>query len=416
MQVVIIGNGAAGNAVATKIKEINPNAMVTLISDEDYPFYSPCVLHLYISGDVEKQRVFLKEDRINRGVQKILGRTVEKIDGPNRKVLLGDGELTFDSLIIATGSQSIIPKIDGIDKKGIFPLKTLGDADGILAYAGRSAAIVGSGPIGVEAAMGLKKMGMQVSIVEMKNRILPRIFDEKPANIIQGILNKMGIETFVGEKAVQVLGNRTVSGLETDAREIKCDMIIMAAGMKPRVDLAGSAGTKIGGLGGILTDERMMTNVESVYACGDCVESRDIITGENNLNQIWPNAVMQGRAAAFNCLGLSKKYRGFTSLVGIDIFGMHAASIGYSTEMHGNKDLEVIEKTHRNNYRRLLLDDGKIVGAQYVGKTNDIGFLFGAVSKRVCLSELKKLMGKRKHMLVDPLMVACRSWVESVSG
>jgi len=412
MQIVIIGNGAAGNAACAAIRGTNAEAKITLISDESFPFYSPCVFPMYLSGEVERQRLFLREVDDAMRVTRILGKKVLKIDVKNQKVLLEDEELKYDSLIIASGSKPIIPKIEGIDKLGVFCLKTIEDVDRILAYGGKRVAVIGSGPIGVEAAIALRKRGLQVSIIELMDRILPRLFDKKPSNIIEGIIRENGIKIFTDEKVVQILGSERVRGIETDTREIKCDVAIVAVGMRPRAELAKSAKIKIGGLGGILTDERMRTSVENVYSCGDCVESYDIILGKNTLNLIWPNAVLQGEIAGLNCLGVNKRYRGFTNVVCIDIFGARAVSLGHPVVLVDEKDgLEEIERAYGKIYYKIILKDGNIMGVQSIGEIKDIGVMFNAMGKRIKLQEIKKILGKREFVYTSPWLAKLKRYV-----
>lgn len=406
MQIVIVGNGAAANAASAVIKRTNADAKITLVSDENFPFYSPCVFPLYLSGEVKRESVFLKSGGNDRGVKRILGRKVSKIDTKNQEVLIEGAELKYDSLIIASGSKPIVPKIDGINKAGVFCLKTIEDADKILAYGGKRAVVVGSGPIGVESAVALRRRGLRVSIIELMDRILPRLFDRKPSSLIEGAIRKMGIKIFTEERVVQILGNDKVNGIETDAREIKCDIVIVAVGMKPRVELAKSARIKVGELGGIITDEWMRTNVENTYSCGDCVESHDIILDKNTLNLIWPNAVLQGEIAGLNCLGIKRKYRGFTNVVGLDIFGVHVASVGYpAAVIDETEGLDEIERTKGKIYYKITLKDGKIMGIQSVGKIEDISVMFNAMSKGLKLQEIKKLMSKRELIFKNPLFV-----------
>lgn len=403
MQVVIIGNGAAGNSAASVIRELGERAEITMISEEVLPEYSPCVFPNYLSGEMEKQRVFLKSPRdySKAKIRTIFGKRAIEIDVEEGKVLLEGGSLGYDKLLIATGSEPVIPNIEGIYKEGTFTLKTLEDVDRILTHPGRRATIIGSGPTGVETGIALRKRGLEVLLIEELDWVLPKLFDEKPASIIRTALEKRGIKTSTGEKVTKVLGKERVEGIETDGREVKCDMVILAAGMRPRVELAQRAGVKIGKLGGILTDERMMTNIEDIYACGDCTESKDVVTDQNTLNLLWPNAVLQGKAAGHNCIGISKKYQGFMNIVDIDLFGTHIASIGHTATEIGD-GREVIEKSYEMRYSRIILKDGVIVGAQFIGRTEKMGILFRAIWKKARAKEIKRVMGERELLTLNP--------------
>ena len=188
--VVILGNGVAGNTAASTIRHLDSRIEITLISAETYPEYTACALPHYLAGEFERQRLFLKseEDYPAEGIKTIFGRTVSGIDPEKKQVLLGDESLSYDKLIMATGSRPLVPPIPGVDLEGVFSLKSPGDADRILEGLGQTAVVVGSGPIGVETAISLKKQGDQVYLIELLERIMPKIFDEEAASLVAAIL------------------------------------------------------------------------------------------------------------------------------------------------------------------------------------------------------------------------------------
>lgn len=404
MHIVVIGNGVAGNSAASIASKFN--CAITIVSEETFPEYSACALPYYLSGEIARQHVFLKQDKKDAGdgIHTIFGKKVERIDVGNQEVIFESEGLRYDKLVIATGAESIVPRIAGVDKAGIFTLKTLADVDKILAYHKRTVVIIGSGFIGVEAGIALKKSGYEVIFIELLDRILPRAFDRKPADIIKTTLREHEIEVLTEERVVQILGEKGVEGIETESRKIRCDAAILSTGMKPRVDLARSTGIKTGELGGIITNEQMLTNIENIYACGDCVESRDAVTGRNSLQLLWPNAVFQGRTAGYNCMGLHREYRGFVTIVGIDIFGTHVASIGHTgADFQAANHIQIIEKAYTKHSHWIIVKDGAIIGAQFIGKTKDAGAISQAIWKRACLEEIKKTVSRRKLLTINPL-------------
>jgi len=412
---VIVGNGIAGLTAAQIIKKFGPGTDVILVSEEKYPAYSPCVFPSYISSEIGRERIFLNshEDYLKMGIRPIFGKRVLEIDTDEKMVVLEDeNPLQYDKLVIATGSEPIIPRIDGVEKKGVFTLKTLGDVDEFLAYPKKKIAIVGAGFIGVETAIALKMRDYDVTLIESLDHVLPAAFDEEPARIIEMALLRRGIKILTGEKVTQILGGNEFKGIEVGGREIKCDAVVLATGMKPRVDLAERAGIKIGELGGILTDERMSTSAEDVYACGDCTESRDVVTGRSTLNLIWPNAVLQGWVAGHNCVGIPKKYRGFMNIVGIDLFGTPIASIGHTLATIGNGGgCEVVEKARRIYYSGIILKNGTIVGAQFIGRTEKMGALFGAIWKNARMEDIKKVLSERELLTMNPWYMGIRPYL-----
>jgi len=404
MHIVVIGNGVAGNSAASIASKFN--CEITIVSEEAFPEYSACALPYYLSGEITRQHVFLKQDKRNSedGIHTIFNKKVERIDVKNQEVIFEGGSLRFDKLIIATGAESIVPRIAGVDKAGVFTFKTLADVDKILAYHKKTVVIIGSGFIGVEVGIALKKGGCEVIFIELLDRILPRALDRKPGDIIKAILKEHGIGVLTEERVVRILGGKEVEGIETESRKIRCDAAILSTGMRPRVDLARSTGIKIGELGGVVTDEQMLTNIENIYACGDCVESRDAVTGKKSLQLLWPNAVSQGRTAGYNCIGVHHKYRGFVNIVGVDIFGTHVASIGHTAAaFQAAKRIQIIEKAYTKHSHWIIVKDGAILGAQFIGKTKDAGVISQAIWKRACLKEIKETASMQKLLTINPL-------------
>jgi NADH oxidase (H2O2-forming) len=412
MHVVVIGNGVAGNNAASIAGKFN--CEVAILSEEAFPEYSACALPYYLSGEIARQRIFLNQDKRSSEdcIRTIFGKKVERIHVENQEVVFEGEGLHYDKLIIATGAEAIIPKIAGVDKAGVFTFKTLADVDKILAYDKRTVAIIGSGFIGVEVGIALKRSGCEVILIEVLDRILPRAFDRKASDIIRTILSEHGIEVLTEEKVVRILGGRQVEGIETENRKIRCDTVILSAGMRPRVDLARSAGIEIGELGGIVTNEHMLTNIENIYACGDCVESRDAVTDKNSLQLLWPNAVSQGRTAGYNCIGIHSKYRGFVNVVGVDVFGTHVASIGHTeAAFEGAGHIQVIEKAYAKHSHWIIVKDGAIVGAQFIGKTKDAGVISQAIWKRTCLEGIEEIASRQKLLAINPLFTALERYL-----
>ncbi|GAH28708.1 unnamed protein product, partial [marine sediment metagenome] len=276
----------------------------------------------------------------------------------------------------------------------------------------RTVAIIGSGFIGVEVGIALKRGGCEVILIEVLDRILPRAFDRKSSDIIRTILSEHGIEVLTEERVVHILGGRQVEGIETENRKIRCDTVILSTGMRPRVDLARSAGIEIGELGGIVTNEHMLTNIENIYACGDCVESRDAVTDKNSLQLLWPNAVSQGKTAGYNCVGIHSKYQGFVNLVGVDVFGTHVASIGHTrAAFEGAGHIQVIEKAYAKHSHWIIVKDGAIVGAQFIGKTKDAGVISQAIWKRTCLEGIEETASRQKLLAINPLFTALERYL-----
>lgn len=386
MHIVVIGNGIAGNTAALTVKKGNPQANLTLISQENYPLYSPCVLPHYLAGKIDRNQLFLKgvDDYFREGIKIILGKKAESIDVKNKEVSLPNQVVPYDKLVVATGSEVMMPPIEGLNKEGVFPLKSLTDTDRLSGWSGEKAVVIGSGFIGIEVAIALKMRNYQVHIIELLDWILPRAFDEYPASLLAKLLQENDIKLLVKERVNCITGNTRVSGVVTDRRKIKCDTVILATGMKPNGELARKAGLEIGKLGGIAVDREMLTNAPDIYACGDCAETEDLVSGEKALNLLWHNAKQQAEVAGNNCLGKQEKYPGSINITGVDIFGVQAVSMGVTSATVGQdiNKLEIVERSRGLDYLRLIIRDGVLVGVQAVSKIKDLGFLLGAILRK----------------------------------
>jgi len=391
MIVIVLGNGVAGNTASSTLRNLDNQADITIISEETFPEYTACALPHYIAGEFDREQLFLRTNisYSDEKIKTILGQKVTGINPSSKTISLDSQSLSYDKLIIATGSTPVKPPIPGIELDGVFTLKSPGDADRILDNLGKSAVVIGSGPVGVETAIALRKRGVEVHLVEFLDRVMPKIFDEKPASILTEILEKHGMKVFTGERVVSISGNGQVRSAITDKREIECDEVVLSVGMRPNVELAKQAGINIGPLGGISVNRQMETNLDGIYACGDCIETKDMASGKDNLSPLWHNAKRQGIIAAYNCAGIHKIYPGSETITSLDVFGTHAVSFGCIETDNQDEDIEVIEKDTGSNYHRLVISKTRLVGAQSVGDAKDFGALLYAMVKRENLNKIQ---------------------------
>lgn len=389
-RVVILGNGVAGNTALEAIHRNKPLPHVVMLSEEPYPEYSACVLPQYISGDLERRRIFLKSLKDYQGVKTRFGEKVCRIDLAKGRVFLEKGNIPYDRLIIATGGEPMMPSIGGINGKGICSLKTLADADRLARTKAKSVVVIGSGLIGVEAAVALKKKGHKVCLIGRRNWILPRILDEDVGRRAQKILERNGIKVLTGETVKEILRGREVRAVQTEARKIPCDLVVIATGIKPRVDLAVEAGIDIGPLGGIKVNERMETSHPNIYACGDCAESVNPATGKTSLQLRWFNARQMGRLAGLNCMDIKSTYEGTPVGVVLNLFGIAVGSLGQLSQNLKGREVEVLKEDSEGFYIQVLITEDAIAGAQFIGGTEEAGILFTAIQNRLPLRRLSE--------------------------
>ena len=386
MKIVVIGNGIAGNAACSAIcaRSKGNDVKLTLVSDEPYPLYSPCIFTHYISKDIKRSDVFLKSltDYSREGINVLLGYQVQKIDPVNKKILLQGQELTYDRLILATGSRPSIPPTEGVQKRGVRVLKSLRDADYLFRAKGKNVAIIGSGPIGVELAIALRKRNWDVCLIEALDWILPNVFDEKASSMVRRILERHKIEVLTGEKVVAIKGKARVDGvLTSDTRRRETDLVVFATGMQPSSELARGAGIEIGELGGIRTNEQMETSIKDIYACGDCVEGKDPFMLNPKLSLLWPQTVREGTVAGCNSIGEYRSIHWMADVVNLNIFGTFVGAMGQPADGVVHPKAEVLEKEGKQYYHRLVISEGRMVGAQFIGDYEGIGGLLPLIGR-----------------------------------
>jgi NAD(P)H-nitrite reductase large subunit len=396
---VVVGNGIAGISAAYTIRRYNKEAKVIIISEEPHPTYSPCMLPNYLSGEISRERIFIRElsDYSKDNIQLITSVKAITLDPDRKRIILKAGSAAYDKLIVATGSKPIIPPIHGTNRKGVFTFKSIEDGDSICRWQGHTVVVVGSGPIGVEASLALRRRGYQVFLIELLDRILPQIFDEYPASLIQDVLKENGIDVTTQERAVEILGEGSVEGVISDRRKIKCDTVILATGMRPEKDFAEGI-LEQGKLGGIKVNDRMGTSLEDVYACGDCAEAQSLIDGRPILSLLWHNARRQGEVAGSNAVGIPQAYTGSLNVTGVEVFGLKAVSIG-SIGTSLDNDLEIIEVKKNGRYQRLILSNDVLAGVQSINWDENLGLFLAAILRKEKVKTYQDLTSSRKFLL-----------------
>ncbi len=409
MKYLIIGNSAAGISGAEAIRKRDRDGEMIMVSKENYSPYSRCLLSYYLAGDInEKKLLFRPEDFYEKNkIKAVLGKKVRKIEPKKSKVFLDDGEeLTYDRLLIAAGASSKLLKIKGEDKKGVFGLRTVEDAQNILKMVeggAKVAAVLGGGLIGLKAAYGLRKRGLRVKVIIKSNRVLSQMLDEAAAAILRKRIEENGIEVITGLAAGEVLAkDGSVRGLKLDnGEDVDCRLVIIGKGVAPNVDLV--EGTELKTNRGILVDESQETNISHIYAAGDVAETVDIVSGERSINALWPCAVEQGRTAGHN-MALPEsgsreekkcKYAGSIGMNSVEFFDLPVISIGIARPREGGGYEEIVMNLpERSLYRKIVLKDGLIVGAILVGRINNAGVILALIKDKIDVSGLRGEMLK----------------------
>ena len=396
---LIIGNSAGGIGGAEAIRETDKSGAITIISDEPYPAYSrPLISEYLATGCSIKRMLFRPPDFYEKNNIRVLsGEKVVQVNLDEHAVRLESGRtLNWRKLLLATGGVPIVPQIEGIGSRGVFTFITLDDAKAIDNFLNQcrdkvNAVVIGGGLIGVSAAEALVKRGVEVSIVEMKERILSTILDDEASALEEKALTEAGVKLITGRTASKIGSNllgRVNSVSLDDGRQIPCEMVIIAIGVKPRTELVSDSDIKTNQ--GIVVDYHMTTSSPDVYACGDVAEAYDFVYGYNRLTPIWPNAYLGGRVAGFNMAGITTEYAGGTAMNAMKYFGVDIVSAGMVTPL--DDSYEILSEKHDGIYRKVIVKDGLIVGMVLAGDIEKSGIIYSLMKDKVDVNRFKKVL------------------------
>lgn len=365
---VVVGNGIAGITAAQMVIPADENAEVHVLGREKYPYYQRPRLWEFIAGEIEQEKLYFRplDWYAEKGIRIHLDTLVESFDPKAHRLTLADGsKMGYDRLLLATGARSFVPPISGTDKDGVFVLRNLDDALAIKAHAQecKSVAVIGGGLLGLETARALQAAGLDVTVIEYSPYLLPRQLDEEGGRALQVILEEMGLHFLTDAETETILGDGHVTGVRLKSGEIlDCQMVLFSTGIRSRIGLARDAGLEVNR--GVVVDEHLATSAEDVYAAGDVAEFQGITYG------IIPAAIDQARIAAANMVAPeSTLYRGTLRSTTLKIVGVQLTCLGNATA--SEKECDVIRQTDLQNgiYQRLVIQEGKVVGAILLGDT-----------------------------------------------
>jgi NAD(P)H-nitrite reductase large subunit len=366
-RVVVIGNGIAGVTSADHVRRRHSTCEIDVISRERHHLYNRMAITRLIYGRSAMQNLYLLKDQWydeNR-ITTWLNTQVVAIDREQDRVVLGTGDsLPYDRLILTAGSRNFIPQIDGFGRVGTFALREAEDAMRIRAFiqesGARQAVVAGAGPLGLEAAHALKRFGLHVTVLQIGERLLPRQLDVRGSQFLLKYLEGLGLDVIVLAQTASVRGNGTVTGVTLeDGREIDADLFLVCAGITPNVEIAQDAGLEVNR--GVIVDDRMQTSDPKIFAAGDAAEFRGHVSGQ------WPTAVKQGEVAALNALGGEERYVPMPAMTILKVTGVDLTSIGRFEPESDDDSIIVQEDMADRGYRKLVIRDGKIVGAILLG-------------------------------------------------
>jgi NAD(P)H-nitrite reductase large subunit len=397
---VILGAGPAGVIAAETIRKLSPHDTITIIGDEPEPCYSRMAIPYLLMGNIDESGTYLRKSPTHFADLKInmLQALVKSVIAATKTIVLSNGEtVVFDTLLVATGSHPIRPPIAGIDAPGVHPCWTLADARAIMALATPGARVLqlGAGFIGCIIMEALAARGVHLSVVEMGDRMVPRMMGPTAGGMIREWCETKGVEVFTGTKVESIEAGTPLTVRLSNGKTMQADLVISAAGVRPAIGFLENSGITC--LLGVLTDEHLQTNVPGIFAAGDCAEAFDKVSGKTIVSAIQPNASEQARVAATNMVAYAAGREAQTSLPGVtqinvlDTLGLISASFGDWQGALGGEHVELTDK-EQGRHLSLQFRDDVMVGCNSVGWTQHLGVMRGLVEGQVKLGAWKDVL------------------------
>ena len=412
MKILIVGGVAAGTKTAAKLKREDRSAEVTVITKDKDISYAGCGLPYYVGGLIENREELIVNTPAKyaglTGVEVKTGKEAIALCADKKEVIVKDVETgeeeaySYDKLVLTVGASPAKLPIEGTELSGVFQMRTPDDATNIRSYVEenqvKKAVVIGAGFIGLEVAENLKAKGVQVTVIDFASQILPNIVDAEVAVYAKKHLLKEGIRVITGTKAEAIMGDNHVTGVKTSAGLLRCELLIMAAGIRPNTDFLQNSGLEMF-KGTILVDKTMKTNLEDVYAAGDCVMVTNRITGKPQWSPMGSSANMEGRTLAQILTGAKKEYPGVLGTGVVKLPNLNIGRTGLTEEQAKNAGYDVVtvvaptdDKAHYYPdagffITKLIADreSHKLLGVQVLGN--------GAVDKMVDIAVMGINMG-----------------------
>ncbi len=391
MHVAIVGSGVAGVTAARTIRENDPKANISIYTDEKHLYYPRPRLYEVLSGEAKPREIYMFSEQWyeKRGIKVHLNKKVVGIETAKKHLLLENGSrVNYDRLLLANGAHPFVPPIKGVEKTGVFTLRSIKDALAVKEYTKKrkEAIIIGGGLLGLEFAASLRKVGQQVEVVEIFPRLLPRQLDQDGAMILKDRIETRGIKIVLGVKTEEILGKETVSGILLDnGKELSGGLVLISAGVRPNTDLAAEAGIKVEK--GVVVDQYLQTSVNDVYATGDVAEFDGRVYG------IIPATMEQAKISATNMLEKEKQvYKGTIPSNTLKIVGIDLTSMGLvNPEGPQYEEIKKIDK-EKGVYKKIVLQQGRIVGAIILGDRKGVTPIKKLMDQQVEVTKYKDFL------------------------
>ena len=401
---VVVGSGPAGVVAAERIRKLDPLANITLIGAEPEPPYSRMAIPYYLTDKIQENGTYLRKTAMHFEKKniKLAQQTVTSIDTELNRLITDDGVVRrYDKLLIATGSSPTVPPVPGIDSPGVHNCWTLEDARDIvrLAKPGASVVLMGAGFIGCIVLESLALRDVKLTVVEMENRMVPRMMNDVSGNMIKRWCEEKGVAVHTSTRAesIEELGGGKLRVNLSGGQSVEADLVISATGVKPNIDFLSESGVHTDQ--GIVVNDYLQTNDIDIYAAGDVCQGKDFNTGEYTVQAIQPTAVEHGSVAATNMVrGHRTEHIGNLNMNVLDTIGLVSASFGQWMGVPGGDSAELVNED-KYKYLNLQFKDDVLVGASSLGFTQHVGVIRGLIQSETKLGVWKE------RLMKDPLRV-----------
>lgn len=393
-KIVIIGNSAAAIGCVEGVRSVDKNSEIVLIASEKHHTYSRPLISYLLYGKTDEQRMKYRPDSFysDNMVDTMLGKTAVSVDPKGHTVKLESGEvISYDKLMVATGSSPFVPPMKGLDKvEKKFTFMTLDDAHALdkAISAESRVLVIGAGLIGLKCVEGIADKVKEISVVDMADRILPSVLDAEGAELVQKSIEKHGVKFYLNDSAAELEPNK--AKLKSGA-EVEFDVLVVAVGVRPNIALLKDAGAECGRA--IKTDNKCQTSLKDIYAGGDCTESYDITIGAERVLALLPNAYMQGNTAGVNMAGGEQLYENAIPMNAMGMFGYHMITAGsYEGNVYTEKEGE--------NYKKLFYKDNRLMGYIMIGDIKRAGIYTALIKNQTPLDSIDFELIKQKPQLM----------------
>lgn len=408
---VVVGSGPAGVVATEQLRKLDPLANITLVGAEPEPPYSRMAIPYYLTNKIEERGTYLRKNSRHyesRGIN-VLQQRATSIDTEFNRLITEDGAVRrYDKLLIATGASPVVPPVPGIDSPGVHNCWTLEDARAIvkLAKPGASVVLMGAGFIGCIILESLALRDVNLTVVEMENRMVPRMMNDVSGNMIKSWCEKKGVSVHTSTRAEsieQIGGGKLRVNLST-GNSVDADLVISATGVASNMEFVSDSGLHTDQ--GVVVNDYLQTSDKDVYAAGDVCQGKDFNTGEYSVQAIQPTAVEHAKVAATNMVrGHRSEHVGNVNMNVLDTIGLVSASFGMWMGVPGGESAELINEAE-HKYLNLQFENDVLVGASSLGLTQHVGVLRGLIQSRTRLGPWKERLMKDPLRLMEAYL-AC---------